>query len=137
MEEELINTKNTALSFILEAKGERELEEIRLQFLGKSGKLTLTIKGIAKLPIEKRPEIGVLANDVKKQIEDALGRKLEELLSQTTINCDIDQTDPGIPSPIGHLHPTTQVLNETIDIFKTIGFQVADGPEIETDYYNF
>src|SRR3989344_3851421 len=132
MEEELINTKNTALSFILEAKGERELEEIRLQFLGKSGKLTLTIKGIAKLPIEKRPEIGVLANDVKKQIEDALGRKLEELLSQTTINCDIDQTDPGIPSPIGHLPPASQCLDAAIDAPTAVGFQVGAGLVVET-----
>jgi len=72
MEEELIGIKNTALSFILEAEDLKNLEETKLQFLGKSGKLTLAIKEVTKLPIEKRPAFGILANEVKNTIEDAL-----------------------------------------------------------------
>lgn len=131
--------KNSAVSMIIEAVDQKELEEIKLQFLGRSGKLTLAFKEIAKLPLEKRPEMGSLANDVKKVIEEALERKLLTLISalssQRKQNTDV--TAPGIKPVIGHLHPMTQVLYEVVDIFKRIGFQAANGPEIETDYYNF
>ena len=75
MEEELIGIKNTALSFILEAEDLKTLEEVKLQFLGKSGKLTLTIKDITKIPVEKRKEVGTLANEVKQTIENAISQR--------------------------------------------------------------
>ncbi len=138
MEEELIQIKNGCLSFILEADNQKTLEEIKLQFLGRSGKLTLRIKDIAKLPIEKRPEVGRLANEVKKAIEDTIAtQKLRIRNQESGLKQKIDVTAPGIKPNIGHLHPMTQVLMDVIDVFKTLGFQTADGPEIETDYYNF
>lgn len=139
MEEELIGIKNNALSLILDSKDPKELEQVKLQFLGRSGQLTRAIKKIAKLPQEKRPEIGKLANEVKETLEQAIERQKLEVRSQKLAKKleEIDRTAPGIPPKIGHLHPTTLVLNEVIDIFKKIGFQVADGPEIEKDYYNF
>src|SRR5476651_1957602 len=81
MDEELIGIKNAALSFIIEAEDLKSLEETKLQFLGKSGKLTLAIKDVTKLPIEKRPAFGILANETKQAIEDALTEQ-EQILTQ-------------------------------------------------------
>ena len=131
--------KNSALSMIIDATNPQELEEIKLQFLGRSGKLTQTFKEITKVPVERRAEVGQLANSVKEIIEETLEDKLSSLIlhlsSQRKQN--IDLAAPGIKPAIGHLHPMTQVLYAVVDIFKQIGFQVADGPEIEKDYYNF
>jgi len=131
--------KNSALSMIIDAADQKELEELKIQFLGRSGKLTMTMREMAKLPKEKRPEIGMLANDVKKVIEETLRHAQSKLLSQESQSRreNIDTTIPGIKPAIGHLHPMTQVLYEVVDVFKSIGFQAADGPEIETDHYNF
>src|SRR3989338_5451190 len=139
MEEELMQIKNSAVSMIIDASDQKELEEIKLQFLGRSGKLTLTLKEITKIPAEKRAIVGQLANEVKRVIEESIESKLSSLISyfSSQRKQNIDVTAPGIKPGIGHLHPMTQVLHDVIDIFKGIGFQVADGPEIETDYYNF
>ncbi len=139
MEEELLGIKNAAVSMIISTDDEKELEEIMLQFLGRSGKLTLALKEITKLPEEKRPEIGRLANEVKKTIEDTIDQKRQTLSGSTLQKTreTIDTSVPGIKPQIGHLHPMTQALYEVVDIFKKIGFQAADGPDIETDYYNF
>ena len=139
MEETLIAIKNSALSLILDTFDKKALEETKLQFLGRNGKLTLAIKGIAKLPKEKRPEVGLLANEVKKVIEETLQNKISNLKSQISNlrKEKIDTTAPGIKPYIGHLHPMSQVLYEVVDVFKSLGFKAADGPEIETDYYNF
>jgi phenylalanyl-tRNA synthetase alpha chain len=139
MEEDLIGIKNAALSFILEAEDLQNLEETKLQFLGRSGKLTLALKEVTKLSVDKRPAFGVLANEVKQAIEEAIETKVSSLKSQIpNYNVEsIDETEPGILPKIGHLHPTTLTLWEVADVFKTLGFQVADGPEIETNKYNF
>ena len=131
--------KNSAVSMIIDAQDQKELEEIKLQFLGKSGKLTLTLKEIVRVPSEKRAIVGQFANEVKKIIEETLDEKISALTSQASSQKkqSIDITNPGIPPEIGYLHPMTQVLCEIVDVFKSIGFQAADGPEIETDYYNF
>lgn len=124
---------------IIEASDPQELGEIKLQFLGRSGRLTLAMKEITKLPRDRRPEIGMLANEVKKTIEEAIKNQESRVRSQESkISKErIDITNPGIKPNIGHLHPMTQVLHEVVDVFKGIGFQAADGPEIETDRYNF
>lgn len=131
--------KNSAVSMIIEAENKKELEEIKLQFLGRSGKLTLTLKGITKIPIERRAAVGQLANEVKNVIEETLKEKNSTLESQDSYQKkqNIDTTNPGIKPAIGHLHPMTQVISDVVDIFKGLGYQAADGPEIETDYYNF
>lgn len=139
MEEELIQIKNAAVSLILEVSDKKTLEEIKLQFLGRSGKLTLSIKDIAKLPVEKRPDVGRLANEVKKAIEETIANQELRIKNQELGERieKVDTSAPGIKPNIGHLHPMTQVLTDVVDVFKTIGFQVAEGPEIESDYYNF
>lgn len=139
MEEELINIKNSALSILLDVADKKTLDEIKLQYLGRNGRLTLAIKNLSKLPQERRPDVGRLANEVKTAIEDTILEQESRISSHEsrTKKEKIDTTAPGIKPKIGHLHPATQVLYELIDIFKGLGFQVADGPEIETDYYNF
>ncbi len=138
MEHTLMNIKNNAVSLIIEAKTLQELEEIRVQFLGRSGLLTKGIKEIAKLPKDKRPEIGMLANETKTIIEEAIQNAQEKLTeSEDPKESDIDITAPGIKPTIGHLHPMTHVLSDVVDVFKQLGYQAADGPEIETDRYNF
>lgn len=139
MEEELLRIKNQAVSLILGVDDLKELEEIKLQFLGRSGTLTQAIKSIAKLPKSKRPEIGILANEVKRTVEETISQHETKLKqrSSTLSSLSIDTTAPGITPKIGHLHPMTHVLYEVVDIFKQLGFQATDGPEIETDHYNF
>src|SRR3989344_9594654 len=138
MEHELMNIKNNAVSLILEANTLQELEEIRVQFLGRSGLLTKGIKEIAKLPKDKRPEIGMLANETKTIIEEAIQNAKKKLADrETPKESDIDITAPGIKPAIGHLHPMTLVLSDVVDVFVQLGYQAADGPEIETDRSNF
>lgn len=139
MEEELINIKNAALSFIMEASDLKALEEVKLQFLGRSGKLTLALKQLPKLPIEKRAEVGRLANEIKTAIEDTISQKAADLkIAEVQVKKErIDKTAPGISPKVGYIHPMSLAIYEVVDIFKRIGFQAADGPDIETDYYNF
>jgi phenylalanyl-tRNA synthetase alpha chain len=139
MEEELIGIKNTALSFILEAEDLDSLEETKLQFLGRSGKLTLVIKEITKVPMEKRKEFGLLANEVKQTIEDALETQKSKLKIQSLgrVVEKIDVTNPGIKLPLGHLHLVTQAIEEITSIFEKIGFGKLRYPEVEWDWYVF
>lgn len=139
MEEELIGIKNTALSFVLEAKDLQSLEETKLQFLGKSGKLTLLIKDISKVSLDKRKEVGMLANEVKETIENAIDeqQKLLEGTKKTKLLEKIDVTNPGVKPELGHLHLVTQAIEEISDIFSKIGYERVRYPEIDWDYYAF
>jgi phenylalanyl-tRNA synthetase alpha chain len=139
MTEKLLSIKNAAISFILEANSAKELEEIKLQFLGKNGTLTLALKELTKLPVEKRPEVGQLANEVKNAIEDAIVEKSEGLKEQKTdeLKQKIDISEPGIKPSLGHLHLITQAIDEITEIFEKIGFSRVRYPEIEWDYYAF
>lgn len=139
MEEELIGIKNAALNFILEAEDLKNLEETKLQFLGKSGKLTLAIKQVTKLPAEKRPAFGIIANEVKLAIEEAIDEKAKSLSNtrKTVMLEKLDVTNPGIKPPLGHLHLVTQAISEITDIFEKIGFVRVRYPEVEWDWYAF
>ena len=139
MEEELIGIKNTALSFILEAEDLKTLEEVKLQFLGRSGKLTLTIKDITKISAEKRKEVGMLANEVKNTIEDAIRQREINLKHKTEkiLRQKIDVSNPGIRPPLGHLHLVTQAIEEISEIFEKIGYSRVRYPEVEWDWYAF
>lgn len=139
MEEELINIKNTALSFVMETEDLKTLEEIKLQFLGRSGKLTMALKEIAKLPKERRPEIGVLANEVKKTIEETIQDAEQKLSKSKAVKLEkkLDVTNPGIKPELGHLHLVTQAIEEITGIFERVGFTRVRYPEVEWDYYGF
>lgn len=138
MEHELMNIKNNAVSLILDAKSKEDLDEIKLQFLGKSGTLTTTLKDITKLPTEERPSIGILANETKSIIENAIENALAGFQIKKIAQIKkIDVTEPGIKPLLGHLHPVTQAIEEITSIFEKIGFSRARYPEIEFDWYSF
>ncbi|EKD85749.1 MAG: Phenylalanyl-tRNA synthetase alpha chain (Phenylalanine-tRNA ligase alpha chain) [uncultured bacterium] len=139
MENELINIKNNAVSLILDSNDPKDLEEIKLQFLGRSGKLTLAMKELPKIDPDKRKEVGILANEVKETIENTLKDK-EQQLKHVNIKTKIekiDVTNPGIRPPLGHLHLITQAILEITDIFERIGFTRVRYPEVEWDWYSF
>lgn len=138
MQQDLAVIKTEALAKIFRAADEAELEGLRVEYLGKSGgKLTNVIKAIPNLPQEQRAETGRLANDVKKALEEALAVQGETLRKRAAQTEKIDVTLPAIMPPEGHLHPITQVLHETLEIFKFLGYQVTETYEITSDYYNF
>lgn len=118
-----------------------ELERIKAQYLGKSGALTAAMKDIARAAPADRPALGARINVAKTRIEEALearrsaiqSAKLEERLAGETL----DVTLPGRGTGTGGLHPVTRTLQRIETLFHSLGFEVADGPEIETDYYNF
>ncbi len=127
------------MSLILETTELEELEEVKLQFLGRSGQLTLAIKELPKIDPEKRKEVGILANDVKTTIENAIDEKEKDLkhaANRTRIE-KIDVTNPGIHPPLGHLHLITQAISEITAIFERIGFTRVRYPEVEWDWYAF
>jgi phenylalanyl-tRNA synthetase alpha chain len=138
MKEKLYNLKTQAISLILSAQDSKELEDIRLQFLGRNGSLTNAMKEISHISAEEKPIIGRLLNETKKIIEDAISQKLSSLNSKPELNHPvIDVTDPGLNPPIGHLHLVTQAIAEISSIFNHIGFSRVRYPEIEWDYYAF
>ena len=139
MEDQLINLKNNAVSLILDAENKEELEEIKLQFLGRSGTLTTLIKELPKIPAEKRKEVGALANEVKQTIEETIESQITNLKFQTSkkIRAKIDITNPAVLPPLGHLHLVTQAIEEITEIFRSIGFKRVRYPEVEWDWYAF
>ncbi len=135
MREEIINCKNQALAQIMSSSNSNELEEIRIAYLGRSGKLTSLIRGIKEVPEEDRGQVGILINQAKNTIIEEIANKKNSF--KITVRKWFDPTIPGIKQKIGHLHPTSIVISEMLDIFKNLGFSVMEGPEIETDHYNF
>ena len=118
-----------------------QLEEARIKYLGKKGELTAILKQMGKLSAEERPVIGQLANEIRSDIEEKIAQKTAELkekeLERKLKEETIDVTMPGKQPEIGHKHPLTIVLDEIKEIFMGMGFDVAEGPEVEYDYYNF
>lgn len=119
----------------------KSLEELKVKYLGKKGELTLVLKQMGKLSPEERPIIGQLANEVRGEIEGFISDKTSSLKSkimeEKLSGEKIDVTMPGKEMKIGHKHPLTTVLDEAKEIFLGMGFDIAEGPEVETDYYNF
>lgn len=139
MKEELNNIKNTAVSMIIEAESLEELENIKMQVLGRSGTLTLALKNMAKVPAEQRPEIGKQANEVKEIIEESITTASTKFQIERVdkITQSIDVTEQGVKPPLGHLHLITQAIDEITEIFQKIGFSRVRYPEIEWDWYAF
>ncbi|MCQ2353831.1 MAG: phenylalanine--tRNA ligase subunit alpha [Clostridia bacterium] len=116
-------------------------DQIRVRFLGKKGDLTAVLRGMGSLSPEERPAIGQLANEVRTQIENAIEKRQTELndkkLKSKLLAERVDVTVPGEEFAVGHQHPLTLVRRELEDIFLGLGFSIAEGPEVEYDYYNF
>ncbi len=138
MEEKLLGIKNNAISLILETKSPKELEEIRIQFLGRNGEVTQLMKDLPKLSKEERPKIGIVANNVKDIIEETIKTREKSLKETKSLHVSsLDVTEPGIKPPLGHLHLVTQAIREITTIFAQIGFTRVRYPEIEWDWYAF
>lgn len=117
------------------------LEQLRIAYLGKKGQLSQILGRMGKLPPEERPKIGAIANEVKDILQTALDEKRRALQFaeiQAKLAAEkIDVTQPGVYHPQGKIHPLNGVIDQALDIFIGLGYTVATGPEIETDYYNF
>lgn len=117
------------------------LEALRIEFLGKKGRITEVLKEMAKLPAEEKPLIGQAANNLKNRINNMLAEKkaeLEKVLADQRLKEEtIDVSLPGKKIQIGHKHPLTLVTDQIKDIFIGLGFTIAEGPEIENEYNNF
>ncbi len=143
MDQELLNQfqsiKNDATGLILSSESLTELNEIKLDFLGKSGRLSIAMKELTTIPTERRSEIGRLANEVKATIEDLITEHEKKLgaKSFTIGTSSIDVTMPGKLPPQGHLHLITQAVEEISAIFEHIGFTRVRYPEVEWDWFAF
>ncbi len=141
MKEKIQEIKQTVEESLTAADNLEALEAIRIKYLGKKGELTAVLKGMGALSAEERPIIGALANEVRSLLETEIDRKKTELLlkeqSKKLAEEIIDVTLPGKKSQIGKLHPLTSVMDELKSIFIGMGFEIAEGPEVEYDYYNF
>lgn len=141
MKEELEALQKEAWASLSQVSTEQEVSEIRVKVLGKKGNLTQLLKGLGALPEADRREMGKRANQVKEdlesKIEEALSHIREQERKRALEKEKIDVTLPGLRVPLGKKHPITQTLDEIIDIFSRLGFEVVEGPEVELDYYNF
>jgi phenylalanyl-tRNA synthetase alpha chain len=133
--------KSAALAQLEGIDNATGLEAWRVHYLGKKSPLTGILRSLASLSIEERKAVGAAANKVKILLEDRAGQKGQSLreaqLKSEAQKESIDISLPGRPCPAGHLHPITQTINEMCAIFTSMGFQVAEGPDVEWDYYNF
>lgn len=141
MKDLLNSVRDNAEKLIDLAKDESAVEEIRVRVLGKKGELTSILKKLGTLSAEERPKMGQLANEIRSKLEVSIAEKTEQLkkerMEKKLIEEKIDVTMPGKRFDLGYRHPLTTVLDELKDIFIGMGFSIADGPEIEYDYYNF
>lgn len=131
----------TALAAIEKTQNEAELRDLEVRFLGRKGELTEILRGVAGLTAEERPMVGKVSNEVKKVLEDAVAAKLSafeakklEALAETEW---IDPTAPSKKTQRGAVHPISAFMEEVSEVFGQMGFETAEGPEIEDDWHNF
>ncbi|HIK41361.1 MULTISPECIES: phenylalanine--tRNA ligase subunit alpha [Thermoleptolyngbya] len=141
LETQLTTLQQEAEGAIAAAASLEDLEQLRIKYLGKKGSLSQVLGGMGRLSAEERPRIGALANEVKEVVQTGLDQKkaalqaaqIEAQLAAETL----DVTMPGTFRPQGRNHPLTSTIDRALDIFVGLGYTVAQGPEMETDYYNF
>ena len=141
MKEQLLKIRQNAEAELKNIQTSAALETFRVKYLGKKGEVTAVLKGMRDLSADERPIIGQVANEVREAIEQAIEtmknnlaqKEMEEQIKAQKI----DVTMPGKKRFMGKKHPLTQVLDELSDIFIGLGFSIAEGPDVEYDYYNF
>ncbi|HET8707832.1 MAG TPA: phenylalanine--tRNA ligase subunit alpha, partial [Pseudomonadales bacterium] len=130
-----------ALNDIAQCSSEAALEELRVNYLGKKGSISLQMKQLGELPPDQRPEFGARINVAKDRVQNAINERKETLaaaaLSEKLASERVDVTLPGRRNQSGGLHPVTRTLNRIAEFFAKAGFEVASGPEVEDDYHNF
>lgn len=141
MKDQLNKIKTDAEKELSCAGSIADLEGIRLKYLGKKGELTAVLRGMGALTAEERPVIGQLANDVREfvenRLEDAKNQLQQRERTQQLVREALDVTMPGKRKNLGKKHPLSIVLDEIKDVFLGMGYEIAEGPEVELDYYNF
>lgn len=141
MKEKLQSLRNRALDELSRLETPKELEEFRVRLLGKKGEVTELLRGMGAVPAEERPQMGQLINQLRSELESALSEREQGILSalkeKQLKEETIDITLPGAKTKSGGLHPLNIVLKDLIDIFQSMGFDVVDGPEVETEHYCF
>ncbi len=139
--ERIEKLKSEALSAVGEASTTSELEDARIRFLGRAAELSEIKKSIGSLSPDERKEVGKSSNLASREIENALSEKRDDLaVSEREAKLreeSVDVSLPGVPFQKGNLHPTQRVIDDVVDFFVGMGYGVAEGPEVETDYYNF
>ncbi len=139
--ERINELESEALAAVSGAGSTGDLESVRVRYLGRSAELTEIKKSIGTLPIDERKEVGGAANRVSRSLEVAIGSRSQDLAGgereKRLREEAVDVTLPGVPYPKGSLHPTLRIIDDVVDFFVGLGYRVAEGPEVETDYYNF
>ncbi|MCK4426931.1 MAG: phenylalanine--tRNA ligase subunit alpha [candidate division Zixibacteria bacterium] len=140
-EDDLKEAQREAFEELAKVDKIKELEELKIKYLGRKGIIPSLLKNLTEAPVESRPTLGKLANEVKNQVEGIFNKRIEELKIQESPEKKrtevFDYTLPGRRGWSGKLHPITQISQQIIEIFYGMGFEVAKGPDVETDYYNF
>ncbi len=141
LKEKLEQIEREALDEVKQAATSAGLEELRVNYLGQKGALTVVLRGLGLLSKDERPAVGELANRVKERIASELAARKEAIyrseLASKLSGQKIDVTLPGVGHQLGHIHPLTLVSEQIVQIFFGMGFSLAEGPEVETEYYNF
>ncbi len=142
MKQKLLQFKEEFIKRLEDISTIDSLKDLTHEFLGrKEGKLTKILRGLAVLPPALKPEIGRLANDIKTFISKEIDQKTNDIEKESIKNIVydewIDNSLPGKKIEIGHIHPITQFIEQVYDVFGRMGFDIAEGPEIETEFYNF
>ena len=141
MKDQLEQLRSTALQELEGINDPKLLEDFRVRYMGKKGSVTALLRGMGALSAEERPIMGQMVNQLRQELEEAVGTKnelLQAALQKQKLAAEtLDITMPGKKQKNGGLHPLNVVLDDLIDIFQSMGFDIVDGPEVETDYYNF
>ncbi len=141
IESQLQELQSSATEAIAATSSLPSLEELRVAYLGKKGQLSQILRGMGKLSKEERPRIGGFANVVKEKVKESLEERRQELeaakIKAQLEKETLDVTIPGVRRPLGRVHPLNATIDKVLDIFVELGYTVALGPQIETDYYNF
>ncbi len=138
MNKSIEQIRTEALEEIEKAGDTEQIKAVSVRYIGRKGIVTQYLRDIAALPASQRPEAGKKANQTKKAIEKAVEKALSKLALSAKDAADaIDVSLPGRVSPRGSLHPVTRITKRICHIFERMGFDIAEGPEVETDYYNF
>ena len=141
MKEEITKISENSKNEIADCIDLKQLSDLKVKYLGKKGELTVVLRGMGKLSKEERPVIGSLVNQVRDELEELFDKKEKELkreeLEKRLKTENIDVTEPSKKINLGSLHPITQIIQEAEEIFLGMGYEIADGPEVEKAIYNF
>jgi len=141
MKEEILKIKENSLQDIKKCEDLKQLTDVKVKYLGKKGELTALLRRMGSLSAEERPIIGGLVNELRDELNEKIEEKQKELKRKELLKKleteNIDVTEPSKKTNIGSFHPITQIINEVEEIFLGMGYEIADGPEVEKAIYNF